>query len=384
MSATPGETGTAVTSAEDTPPVLKGFTITRLLGQGGMAAVWEARRDEEKVPCALKVMDSAMSEDPEDVKRFVEEARLAKTLNHENLVQVFDVACHNGINFYVMELVRGYDTNSWLLAKGRIEPMEALGVAESIAAALAYAWEQAGLIHCDIKPANIMVDADGTVKLTDLGVARSLRGRVRRDGDDTHITGTSSYMAPEQITGATPLDYRTDMYGLGATLYHLVTGHKLFSGGTDNEIMEWQVSAQAPDARDWEPALSEPYVAMLEKLLAKDPAHRPRNWNEVLQDMRLVRGGLFPIGTTPPPGGSSMFRHSVAATLAEDDDDDDNTDPETALPAAQVPARRHRLPPFRPRSLSDGGSMPRPALIALAFLLFLIALIMTLAILRWL
>jgi eukaryotic-like serine/threonine-protein kinase len=300
-------------------PQLNGFTIGQLLGQGGMSTVWEARQHSLERDVALKMLDPALSRDPADVKRFVIEARLAATLAHVNLVRVFDVASQNGLYFYIMELVRGYDADKWLRRKGRIEATETLAVAESIAVALEYAGTQVGLIHCDIKPGNIMVDADGTVKLTDLGVARCLRGRNRGDTVENDISGTPAYMAPEQVTGASPLDCRTDMYALGATLYHMVTGRQLFPGLPDDQVMESQCSGQAPDARDFVPELSAPYVALLEKLLAKNPVCRPRNWHAALRDMRQVRRGQFPIGEPPPAGVSAMHRHKPAARLVTDD-----------------------------------------------------------------
>lgn len=325
------------------PPQLKGFAIQRLLGRGGMATVWLARQEALDRDVAIKVLDPEMSNDPDDVKHFIVEARLTAKLNHVNLVRVFDVACQSGVYFYVMEFARGYDTGKWLKEKGRIDAMEALSVAESIAVALEYAWMQAGLIHCDIKPENIMVDADGTVKLTDLGVARCLRGHA---GDEAgnEITGTPAYMAPEQVSGASPLDCRTDMYSLGATLYHLVTGQRLFPSLPDDDLMAMQCNGQAPDARTLVPDLPEPYVALLEKFLAKDPAFRPRNWHAALNDMRQVRQGRLPIGRPPPTGGSTMFRHTPSARLIEDADE-----PAKPPAATNRPRPRTRRGPSKPK-----------------------------------
>ena len=337
------------------PPQLNGFTIGALLGQGGMSTVWAARQHSLDREVALKVLSPDMSRDAEDVKRFVVEARMAAQLSHVNLVRVFDVASQNGLYFYIMEYARGYDADKWLRRKGRIEASETLAVAESVAVALDYAWNQAGMIHCDIKPGNIMVDADGTVKLTDLGVARCVRGRARGDVADNYISGTPAYMAPEQITGSAPLDCRTDMYALGATLYHMATGHQLFPGKTDDEVMQLQCYGQAPDARDFAPELSAPYVALLEKLLAKNPARRPRNWHAALQDMRQVRHVQFPVGEAPPPGGSTMLRHKPAARLCDDEP--------SAAAAARDSRRAGRR--RRPRALSP-SAWPRWLVLLLA------------------
>ena len=367
------------------PPTLAGFDVKSLLGRGGMSTVWEAWQLAMDRDVAIKVLDPAMSCDAEDVKRFVVEARLAAKLNHANLVRVFDVANQSGLYFYIMELVRGYDAVYWLRHKGRIDALEALSVAESIAVALEYAWNQVGLIHCDIKPANIMVHADGTVKLTDLGVARSLRGHAKNDDETVNdITGTPAYMAPEQVTGAVPLDIRTDMYALGATLYHLVTGSKLFPVGRDEELMELQCSGQAPDARDLVPELDEPYVALLEKLLAKDPARRPRSWSAALQDMRLVRQGRLPTGEPLPTGGSSMKRRCAAAELVTDDDD-----PQPTAPARCRSRWLRRLAPARCRARllnlvapATWESAPRWMIILVASAVSLIGFLVALCLLR--
>jgi serine/threonine-protein kinase len=352
------------------PPQLSGFTIGALLGQGGMSTVWAARQHSLDREVALKVLDPVLSRDPEDVKRFVVEARMAAQLSHVNLVRVFDVSSQNGLYFYIMEYARGYDAEKWLRRKGRIEASETLAVAESVAVALEYAWTQVGLIHCDIKPGNIMVDADGTVKLTDLGVARCLRGHGRGDTSTADITGTPAYMAPEQVTGAAPLDCRTDMYALGATLYHMATGRQLFPGRTDDEVMELQCSGQAPDARDFAPELSAPYVALLEKLLARNPAHRPRNWHAALQDMRQVRRGQFPVGEGPPPGGSTMHRHKPAARRCDEEP--------APAPAPAVPPPGDR---WRPR-VTDPAALPRWIILLLALAAFLAGFAIVLAVLR--
>lgn len=354
------------------PPQLSGFTIGAFLGKGGMSTVWAARQHSLDREVALKVLAPSLSSDPEDVKRFVAEARMAAQLSHPNLVRVFDVANQGGQHFYIMEYARGYDAEKWLRRKGRIDPSETLAVAESIAVALEYAWAQVGLIHCDIKPANIMVDADGTVKLTDLGVARCLRGRHRvGDADATEITGTPAYMAPEQVTGATPLDCRTDMYSLGATLYHMVTGRRLFPGMPDEEVMEMQCTGQAPDAREFAPELSEAYAALLEKLLAKNPGYRPRTWYAALQDMRQVGRNQFPSGEAPPPGGSTMYRRKPEARLIDD------SPPAPAAAPRRARRKRRRL------SIRDLATLPRRAILLLAIAAFLAGFAIVLAILHF-
>ncbi len=299
------------------PPQIEGFTLLRQLGSGGMATVWLARQHSLDREVAIKVLSPALATDPDDVQRFFAEARIAASLHHPNLVQVFDAGCQNGRYYYVMELVRGYDTGQWLRRKGRIPLPDALAVAESVALALDHGWRTAGLIHCDIKPANVMIDADGTVKVTDLGVARRLVGRSSADAADDAIVGTPAYMAPEQAAGRLALDCRADIYSLGAMLYHYLSGRMLFEGESEDRVMELQQTAQAPDIRAVAPDVPLHVCLLLEKFLAKPLDFRPRDWAEALRDLRRARRRLAPGGNRPPPGASTM-RLNASRDAADD------------------------------------------------------------------
>jgi hypothetical protein len=185
-----------------------------------------------------------------------------------------------------------------------------------VAGALDYAWTTFGMIHCDIKPDNVMIDADGSVKITDLGLARMLstvQGAAAHEEND--ILGTPAYMAPEQVLGLPGLDCRADIYALGATLYHMVTGTMLFQGGTENRIMEQQVSDTSPDVSALNPALSMPFCELVERMLAKDRDRRQPDWRTVLRDLASARAGHPLQGESLPPGVSTMQR-SPARTEA--------------------------------------------------------------------
>lgn len=265
-------------------PNLHGFDFIRCIGRGGMATVWEARqRDSDRI-VAVKILNDDISSRPEDVEAFYAEAKTAGLLDHENIVTVFEVGCQAGRYYYVMELAKGYDTGKWLSRKGKLEEEDVLTVAESVAIALEYAERRIGMIHCDIKPANIMVDSDGTVRITDMGIARFVKG----DDSCDFISGTPSYMSPEQATGEAQLDLRADIYSLGATIYHLLSGRALFAGRPDEEIFEAQCNEQVPDVRELNPSVSAPCAVMLAKFLAKDREDRPRRWEEAIADISAV------------------------------------------------------------------------------------------------
>ena len=269
-----------------------------------MATVWEAEQLDPPRIVAIKVLNSDFAKSPGDVENFYSEAKIAGELDHENIVTVFEVGCQNGVYYYVMELASGYDTGKWVRRKGHLDEMNILTIAESVAVALQYAMAKLGIIHRDIKPENIMVDGDGTVRLTDLGIARFVRGRDLNEG---YISGTPAYMSPEQVLCADDIDARADIYSLGATMYQLITGETLFHGHTDDsEVMELQRTASVPDIRVANPSISAPFAELVACFLAKDRNLRPANWDEALRQIRLVLQGQPPDMPLPPKGASTM------------------------------------------------------------------------------
>ena len=316
-------------------PKLSGFTIVRLLGRGGMASVWEARQHDPDRTVAIKILNDDISRNPEDVEAFYAEAKRAAALDHENIVTVFEVGCKHGHYYYVMELAAGYDTGTWLRRKGHLGEGDVLTIAESVAVALDYAFKTIGIIHCDIKPANIMVHDDGTVRLTDLGIARFAR---TPSIDEGYVSGTPAFMSPEQVRGEA-LDTRADIYSLGATLYNLVTGHRLFEGRPDGEAMEAQCGEQAPDIRSLNPDISYPFAALVSQMLAKDRELRPAGWSFLIRDIQRVRQGLMPLGRLPVGEESTM-------RLDPSPDGNGGTAPadaSDAAPSGRSPTRRSRV-----------------------------------------
>jgi serine/threonine protein kinase len=286
---------------------LPNFEIVSLLGKGGMAAVWKARQISLDRMVAVKILSSSFVGTEEELKQFRQEARTAAQLKHPNIVQVYDANFSSGACYFVMELVEGYTMGDWLRRKKSMPVEDALIIAESVACALDYAWNFHQMVHCDIKPDNIMADADGTVKVTDLGLCKTFS----RMKDTTHVSeevwGTPAYMSPEQIYGITPLDCRSDIYSLGATLYHLITGRMLFIGLDDDNMMRAHVGQnQAPDPRIFVPHIKMSVVTFLERMLAKNPAYRYQNWKEVLRDLYAIYDNQPIDWVALPECGSSM------------------------------------------------------------------------------
>jgi serine/threonine protein kinase len=273
---------------------IDGFDILGKLGEGGMAAVWKARQVSLDRMVAIKTLSAQMASDPEDVARFRSEAQSAAKLKHPGIVQVYDCSTQEDFYYFVMEFIDGYTVGQWMSRSGPLTETDALLIAECVAKALHYAWEKEGLIHCDIKPDNIMVDADGTVKVADLGLARSIR-LMSGEEKTVEILGTPVFMSPEQARGEVELDCRSDIYSLGATLYYLVTGKLLFEGRTDEQAIDLQSDGSVENPANLNPKLSRGLCKLIEVMLAKSAEDRPQTWGEVLRDIRRVKRKMFPL-----------------------------------------------------------------------------------------
>ena len=287
------------------------FKVLELLGRGGMSCVWKARQLSLDRMVAIKILSTKFSEQSDDLERFRMEAKAAARLKHSNIVQVYDANFKDGRYYFVMELVSGYTMGELQRRKGKTTEWDALTIAEAVAVALDYAWEGFEMVHNDIKPDNIMVDGDGSLKVTDLGLCRSLALLKTERNESEEILGTPAYMSPEQVCGNHDIDCRSDIYELGATLYHLVSGHMLFEKESPDAIVECHANEeQAADARTYSEGLSSSFVLLLEKMLAKDRRYRHRDWKALIDDINLLREGAPPHLSFIPPKGSSMKRWS--------------------------------------------------------------------------
>lgn len=293
---------------------LPGFELIEKIGEGGMGQVWKARQLSLDRIVAIKLLSARYSKDPESVRQIMQEARTAAKLKHPGIVQVYDAHEHNGSYYYVMEFVDGYTVGQWIGRKKLLQSADALIVAESVANALGYAWHTSELIHCDLKPENIMVDKDGTIKVADLGL--SLTHDTRSTLKDDEVAGTPGYISPEQVTGESSLDCRTDIYALGCCLYHMVTGHRPFQDVPDSKAMESQVTAFLPDPRDLVPSVPVPVSALIERMMVKKRDERIKNWRTVISDIHRVQRGLMPAGPPPTPGASTVQRKVIVVTAS--------------------------------------------------------------------
>ncbi len=289
------------------PFELPGYEILEKLGEGGMSTVWKARQLSLDRLVAIKALAAEYLPSEEAWQRFQIEARAAARLSHPGLVQVFDAGAAAGQPYIVMEYVAGPTVGDLIRQYQRLPEKDALPMARAIAVALGYAWDKDCIIHCDIKPDNLLVAPDGSVKVVDLGLARFI-GMHRRVLEETNIYGTPNYTSPEQAEGLPDLDCRADIYSLGATLYHLVTGRLPFGDSPGNSAMDRHRDDFLPDPLELNPGLSAGAAWLIEKMMVKDRAFRTPYWSNVLEDIGEVLAGRFPREPLPQPGQSTVLR----------------------------------------------------------------------------
>jgi serine/threonine protein kinase len=266
------------------------FAIEGKLGAGGMGAVYRARRADGRA-VALKIVARGL--DPDATKRFAREARALTEVEHPNVVRLVDAGESQGLSWIAMELVSGKSLEELVVAEGPLPEARLLDVGDSVAAGLE-ALHAHGIVHRDVKPQNVMVGPDGRVTLVDLGLAKFLAARTAVTESGT-LLGTPHYMSPEQLTGKA-VDARTDLYALGATLYHAATGKRPFDGESTTAIAFQQVHSAVRPVRKLNPRLSTPTARVLEKLLEKRPDRRPGSAADARRLFALARAGKSPDG----------------------------------------------------------------------------------------
>ncbi len=262
-----------------------GYELLDELGTGAMGAVFRARQLSLNKIVALKLLLPKFARDRVYAERFMREARAAARLNHPNIILPFDVGCDDGYHWIAMEFVPGINAREKIDQDGPMEVKAAVRICVEVIKALGFAWKHS-IIHRDVKPANIMLCDDGRVKLGDLGLAR-----VDTGGELTQVgkcIGTPFYMAPEQAIDNRKIDSRCDIYSLGASLYHMVTGTVPYMGNTAAAVLTKHITEPLPDPREHRSDLPEPVVRVIGKMMAKDPDERYATAEEVLDDFKRL------------------------------------------------------------------------------------------------
>jgi serine/threonine-protein kinase len=307
------------------------YEVVQRIGVGGMAAVYKAIHVDLGREVALKVMPVEIATRPGAVERFRKEAQLAARLRHENIVTLYEVGESAGLNFLAMEYVEGTDLQNYIYQKGKLDPEEARRITIQATKALALAHKE-GIIHRDIKPSNfLMTTRDGRqiIKLTDFGLARIA------EHDDYQLTragttiGTVDYIAPEQARNSRAADVRSDIYSLGCTLYHMLSGHPPFHQGDMMERLLKHADTEPEDIRLLNPKVPAGLVIVLQKMMAKNPDYRYQTPQELLKDLEHL------------PSAAPVSTREILTALASD------AKPKAARGSSGQPQRIARSPSVR-------------------------------------
>ncbi len=265
------------------------YEIEKKIGAGGMGAVFLGRDTELKRTVALKVLPRDKAENPTLVKRFRAEAQAAAQLRHPNIVAVYDSGEADGYLYIAMEYVEGQDLFEMVTRRGNVPIRRSIDIIKQIAAALQHAYEQ-NIVHRDIKPSNLLIRRDGVVKLTDLGLARSIDDTL-----ETNITragttvGTVDYMSPEQARNSKLADIRSDLYSLGCTWYQMLTGSPPFPDGSVTNKLQAHAVKPVPDPRDKNPLVPEGLTAVIRRMMAKKPEDRYQTPAELIDELNHAK-----------------------------------------------------------------------------------------------
>ena len=326
----------------ETPPedLLPGFRIGRQLGQGGMSLVYEAEQLGSKRKVALKILRPALARNEVQLARFRREGELLIQFEHENIVKGYELVEADGLFAFAMELVPGRELLELIDEGGAFAEDAALYVILQIARGLTQMYDR-GIVHRDIKPGNILVTSDNTVKLCDLGLAA---GEAEVEEESETTVGTVEYISPEQARGEAGVDVRSDIYALGVTLYHLVVGEIPFQGVDGRETM----------AKHFDEALSSPKLSQvsphvhyfIQKMMAKEKDIRYQSPDELILDIEeSIRGknslDVNPLSTDPK--GLELDRTSGQNA------DKAKKGPSSKLKSGRRPGDSRRSPPRRRR-----------------------------------
>ena len=309
------------------------YELTHLIARGGMAQVYRARDRLLDRPVALKVLFPELSVDRTFVERFRREAQAAANLSHPNIVPVFDWGEDNHTYFIVMEFVDGQPLSAVLRSGGPLPPRRVADIGANVASALAYAHRH-GVVHRDVKPGNVLITAEGQVKVTDFGIARAVNTEESLTQTGA-VMGTATYFSPEQAEGA-GVDARSDIYSLGVVLFEMTTGRPPFLGDSPVAVASKHVRDQPPLPRDLDPSVPPALEAVIMTAMAKSPANRYPTADDLKTDLLRFMDGI-PVAAVDP--GTTMVNQQVGTTAT--------------VPATTATATATRTLPVEPMPVVD-------------------------------
>jgi serine/threonine protein kinase len=272
------------------------YRLLERLGAGGMGAVYLCEHVRMGRKVALKILPIQQAEDPASLERFYREARAVARLDHPNIVRAHDIDHDDKLHFIVLEFVDGANLHDFIRNNGTLKPERAAHYIRQAALGLQHAHE-AGLVHRDIKPGNLLVDRQGIVKILDMGLARFFHedsAAFIKEYEVGYIIGTGDYIAPEQIVDSR-VDIRADIYSLGGTMYYLLTGKSPFQDGTNAQKIIWHQVRHPKSLRVLRPDVPEAMQQVFEKIIAKEPSRRYQTPTELAAALEpFVSGPIAP------------------------------------------------------------------------------------------
>jgi tRNA A-37 threonylcarbamoyl transferase component Bud32 len=304
------------------------YQLLELVGSGGMAIVYRGEDTLLKRPVAVKVLREPYSDDPAFLKRFRREAQAAAALDHANVVRVYDVGQDGTRHYIVMEYVDGQDLKTLIRRRGRMNVEQAVTIAAQIATGVGHA-HQAGVIHCDVKPQNVLVTEDGRAKVADFGIARALSESGLTDPET--VWGSPLYYSPEQAAGESPTP-ASDVYSIGVTLYEMLAGTPPFQAEKPTALALMHMRGDPPPLSVRCPGLPPQLESIVRKALAKEPGERYATAGQLSRVLRdYMKQGVEATGAQPPVrSGRPAVRRAAGGTGA-------------AAPPARGPAARSGL-----------------------------------------
>ena len=290
---------------------LPGYELLEKLREDSLGILWKARQiDTDRVVIVRTLLDGGWGKISPN-NRFRQQMQDTAALKGGGIIQVLDAGEIEETLYFVTEYLEGYTIGEYLAGNGPLAETAALQIALGVATAIEYAWQRLGIIHGDIVPDNILVERDhGTVRLAGFGLVSTLN-KIHAKSDEALFFGTPSYASPEQAGGERELDCASDVYSLGATLYHMVTGHRPFeeSLGT-TQTLEKQQFEFLKDPLDLRADLSPATASLIEKMMIRDRYLRPSEWSQVIADLRHAIDGYRPAGELPQEGASTILRNA--------------------------------------------------------------------------
>lgn len=296
------------------PSRLGGYRIVRMIGRGAMGSVYQAKQISLDRDVALKTIRGRLADNPASLARFTREAYAAAQLSHHNVVQIYDFGHDDGQHYFSMEWVRGGSLGDLVREKGCIDPKLAATYILQAARGLQFA-HRSGMVHRDVKPANLLLNEDGVVKVADLGLVK-VPDQIEPESDGegllasglqsgTQVTmqgtavGTPAYMAPEQSVDASTVDHRADIYSLGCSLFYLLAGRSPYAGTIASEVMEQHARAPLPDLAEINSRIPSALSEIVARAMAKQPSDRYVSLAEMIDDLQEFLGVESLTGFSP-------------------------------------------------------------------------------------